>query len=286
MSASVSSAFFTRLQGDAVDMCELIDVELPGGKIFHWTTCNDPLTYTLSGTATKYTPFAGGTPNGIKESSDLAVSVIDFIMANTGSDIQNMLASNDFPMAVVKIGNVFTDTPDLGRMEQFQGKIGDFVYDRQNVQGQARNRWNSMNVQWPYYTYEDTCQWRFGSTGCGYNTASVTISIASIVVGSSTSLDVLLPAGTLSNSYANDRFVFGRATVTGGVNSGQIRTIRAHTGDLISFSHPLPINSMTSFTMDIWPGCRKRQIEDCTSLYNNAKNFLGFRKILIQEQAF
>ncbi len=118
--------------------------------------------------------------------------------------------------------------------------------------------------------------------------SSITLTLAttSINVASSTTLNLRLNSGTISASYANGRFDFGRFTVTGGVNSGQVRTIRAHTGDLLMLSHALAINSLASISGTIFPGCRKRMIPDCVSLYNNVENFLGHPWIPIQEDAF
>lgn len=282
-----NTPFFTRLQQHGIEMAELIDLET-NGPAFHWTTANVPLTFTLSGTLTEYIPFPGKTIGGVKESTDLAVSVIDFVIANTGQIFNDLMVSNDFDMAAIKVGRVFTDTPDLGRMEIYQGKLGDFSYDRDKISGQARSQYGSANTRWPYYNYQDTCVWRFGGTGCGFDTTSITLALAadSLDTASSTTLNILVASGTLSGSFDNGRFDFGRFTVTDGVNSGHERTIRAHTGDLLFLSHPLPVNSFASFAASIFPGCRKRRIIDCVSLYDNAENFLGFEWIPIQEDAF
>lgn len=282
---SVSSAFFTRLQGDGLHFAELIDIETRN-KSFHWTTSNQKLTYTLSGVPTVYEPFPGGSQQGFQESTDLTVSAIDFTVANTGEIFQRLMESNDLDFASVKVGRVFIDTPDLGRLEIFQGKLADYSYNRQQIAGQARNKWTSADVQFPYYTYQDNCVWRFGSAGCGFDTSSITLSLGSVVVGSCTTFNLLLPTGTLTASYSAGRFDFGRCTIVGGVNSGNIRTIRAHTGDLLMLSHPLPVNSFADMSIAIYPGCRKRLIADCKSIYNNTKNFLGFPWIPVQEDAF
>ena len=282
----VNSAFWVRLQADDLEIAELIDLETPSGGSFHWTTANQPITYTLSGVPTTYIPFPGGTGSGIEESIDLGVSVMDFTMANTGPILQGQLLSADFALAALKIGQIFTDTPDLDRMEIYTGKIGDFQFDRLELSGQARNLWKSLNVQWPYYTYQDKCAWRFGSAGCGFNTSSITLAINTINVGSSTTLNILLNSGTLTQSFANNRFDLGRATFTSGTNSGAVRTIRVQTGDLLSLSYILPNGDLTGLQLSIYPGCKKRLIDDCKSLYNNDTNFFGSPWIPKFEQAF
>jgi hypothetical protein len=287
MTRSVSSAFFTKMQGDSFGMALVIDLETPG-QSFHWTGANDKLTYTLSSVPTEYNPFPGTTGRGIRESNDLSVSVIDFIVANTGDLFPDLMANNDLDFAEIKIGRVFTDTPDLGRMEIYQGRLGEYSYDRNAISGQARNKWNSGNVRWPHYNFQDKCAWTFGSSGCGFDTSSITetFSAGNIVAGSTTTLAIRFTDGTITNTFANNRFDFGRLTVTNGPNSGSIRTIRVHTGDLFQLSHALPVNSFATFDISVFPGCRKQRIADCTTLYDNPENFLGFPWIPIQEDAF
>jgi uncharacterized phage protein (TIGR02218 family) len=173
-------------------------------------------------------------------------------------------------------------------MPIYEGQMGDYGYDRQQLQGQARGELKSSKIKFPYYTYQDKCTWRFGGAGCGVNAGSYELNMvnSAINVGSSTSFKILVGSGILTQSYANGRFDFGRLQVTAGINSGQIRTIRSHSGDLLSLSHSLAVNSFSDMTFTIRPGCRKRLKEDCTSLYNNAENFLGFPYIPVMEKAF
>ena len=284
MSRSPNSAFFTKLQSDGLLLAELIDLELPSGQNYHWTTCDGPLTFTLSGAPTTYKPFPGK-GGGIQEDMQLGVAVSNFVLANSGSELQYHLLASDFAIAGVKIGQVFTDTPDLGRMEVYIGKIGDFSYNRMEMNGQTRNIWKSLNVKWPYYTYQEKCGWRFGSAGCGFNTASVTLQVNTLLVSSCTTEILRLNTGSL-NGYANGRFNFGRCTVITGTNSGAVRTIKTHSGDALELSHPLANPDFTGITLAIYPGCNKRLIDDCKSLYNNDANFLGWPWIPTNESAW
>jgi hypothetical protein len=282
----VSSAFWLKMQSDAVLLTEIVDFDMPGGASYHWTSTNAPITYTLSGTATRYIPFPGSVPRGPDEDVSLSVGIMDFTIANSFADIQALLSTDDFRTASVKMGRVFTDTPDLGRMNVFQGIMGDFVHDRNQISGQIRNLWKSLNIRWPYYTHQDRCGLRFGGTMCGFNTASITVALNSVNVGSSTTLNLLVASGYLTRSYSNGRFDFGRLTVTAGPNSGHQRTIRSQSGDWLALSHPLPVNSLAGMQLSVYPGCRKTLIADCKSLYNNDKSFFGWWTIPVQEQAF
>lgn len=276
MSHTVTSAFFTRMQGDNLHLAEVVDLEFTQNSLsYHWTTANHEFTKTLSGVATIYHPLPGVGGN-IEDNLALGVAVMQFTLANSDPYIQGQLLSQDFALAGIKAGWVFTDTPDCGRLDFYIGKIGDFSFNRLELQGQARNIWKSLNVQWPYYTFQEKCVWRFGSPGCGFHTASITIAINTINVASSTTLDLLLNSGTLTASFANGWFDYGRLTITGGVNSGTIRTIRNHSGDVLGLSHVLPKNDLTGCKISIYPGCKKRLKEDCTSRWNNASAFFGW----------
>jgi uncharacterized phage protein (TIGR02218 family) len=263
-------------------MCDLIDLESSIGN-FHWTSANQAITYTLSGNPTVYEPFPGA-GGGLEDSLDMVVATAEFTFANTGEILSALIERGELNMATVKIGRIHIYSPNLGRMDVFEGKIGDSNRNRTTVQGEVRNLWNSLSVRFPPYTYQDRCAWRFGGPGCGFDTSSVTIS-GSVNVSSSNAL-TFLAAGSLLAGQPNGRSDFGRVTITGGVNSGAIRTVRVHTGDLLQLSHPLPINDLTDLTFDLFPGCKKRFIEDCASVYNNTENFLGFPWIPIQEDAF
>lgn len=282
----VNTPFWLKLQEEGGSLTELIDFQARNIR-YHWTTNNVPMTATFSASdvsePTTYLPFPGGVPSGVLETSDLAVSVVDFVMANTGNLLKGLLASTEFHRAKITVSRVFIDTPDLDRMVVFRGEIGDFSYDRVAIAGQARNLWQSLAVQWPYFTYQDTCVWRFGSAGCGFDTSSITISSSGNYDGVmliNYSGDDLGPTGT---------FDFGRLTLTEGVNSGCVRTIRRHIRyDVnchdILLSHPLPSSADVTVSFDIYPGCKKRLVEDCTSRYNNAENALLFPWIPVQEQ--
>lgn len=276
MTTLVSTAFWQRLQGDNVELADLIDLELPNGVAYHWTSANQDITYTLSGAATKYNPFPGNGGGDFQEGIELAVQVMNFTIANTGPVLQGQLLSQDFAQAKVKIGQIFIDTPDLGRMPIYTGKMSDFGYNRQEITGQARNLWKSLNIQWPYYSFADGCSWRFGSIGCGVNVASITVAVPSVDIAGSTVLNIHVASGMISASYDAGRFDFGRITITAGTNSGCIRPVMTQSGDYFQLGYPLPNPDLTGITLSIRPGCKKRLIQDCKSLYNNDVNYLGW----------
>ena len=275
----INSAFFSRLQdsNNSINIVELI--ELQGRtNTWRWTTGNK----TVVSSGNSYVPFPGRNEQGMEEGIDLNISVVGFVLSNSGGAFNELLDSNQLDFADITVRRVFVDTPDLGSMIHFTGKLGDYSYDRREISGEARNLFNSANVQWPYYTYMDQCAWRFGSEGCGVDTSSITIGVTTILSASRISL--VTQTGSLSG-YGNGYFLKGKATFTNGQNSGEVRSIRAHTGDLLAFSHDLPYDISSGDTLDIYPGCRKRLIEDCTSKYDNSSNFLGFPWIPRQEQA-
>lgn len=276
---SVSSAFWAAMQTDALVMCELIDLTTRNNT-YRWCTNNQPIV----SSGYTFDPFPGGSEQGAEESTTLAIGTVNFTVANTGN-LTTLLSANAMDRSEVYVRRVFVDSPDLGALPVFRGELADFTRNRLAISGQARNLLQSAGRNWPIYTYLDTCVWRFGSTGCGFNTSSVTVT-TSLNVSSSTPIVLRATSGSLVGSYAPGQLERGRVTILSGANSGQVRTVRVSTGDLMALSHslPFPVSGDTMFS--IYPGCRKRFIDDCTSKYNNANRFLGVPWMPKQEQAF
>lgn len=272
-----SSVFYALCQEDFVNIAELITLQARTFT-FRWTTSNQEIV--SSGSI--YTPFPGETASGIEEGIDLRIATIDFTLTNSGSDFDAVLSANDLDMASIVVKRVHVSTPDAGSIEIYRGKIGDYVFDRNQITGQARNFFNSINVQWPYYTYMDQCAWRFGSTGCGFNTSSITVTSTSYPVSSGDRLQVYVRVASVANNFYDK----GRLTFTTGANSGHARSIRYQVGNKLSLSHSLPYAISSGDGFQLYPGCSKRIVDDCTSKYNNVRNALAFPWIPKQENAF
>lgn len=277
----VNSAFFTALQQDVVHITELIELG-SRTKSWRWTTNNVPVV----NSGNTYTPFPGGTEGGIEESTDLGLATIDFVFANSGGEFNELLDGQDLDMSSVSIRRVLINSPDLGDMVIYSGRLGDYSYTRREIRGQARGNFDGTDIKWPYYTYMDQCAWRFGSTGCGFDTDTIVVSGQVISAGSlNLSISVSSPA-FVTSGYSNGHFDRGRLTFNTGANSGQLRTIRIHSGDTLELSHRLPYAPASGDFFTVFRGCRKRLVEDCTSVFNNSSNFLGFPWIPRQENAF
>lgn len=264
--------FKLHLQGDNVDVAELIDLATSTNH-FRWTTANA----TLVSSGYTYDPLPGGTPNGGPEQgTDLAVGNMDFVVAKSG-DIGTIINGFELEGGVLTVRRVITSTPDLGSLTVLRARIGNYNYDRQIITGTAQDLFGDLQAEWPYIMYQDTCAWRFGSTGCTKNTSSLTVT-GSLDVANSNALTVRCQPGFITNSWAAGALERGRVTITTGANSGQVRSIRSNSGDAIDLSHSLPFPYEASVGFAMYPGCRKRLIDDCTSKYNNAANFLGLSK--------
>jgi len=276
---SVSSAFWLALQQEGIQLTELLEFTT-ALQVFRWTVANK----VMVSSGFEWYPFPGRNVNGIEESNDLGVNVTDFVMANTGTVLPAVLVSNNFDHASLIVRRVLVNSPDLGNVTIYRGRMGDFAYNRDAITGQLRNRWNSADVQWPYYTYMDTCVWRFGGVGCGVDASSFTV--RSLQLLSSTEFRTLTTtAGSLS-AYSNGHFDRGRVTFKTGQNSGQLRSILVHSGSTLALFHRLPYAVSSGDIIEIFPGCRKRIITDCLSKFNNTGRALAFPWIPKQEQAF
>lgn len=281
MTRGVNSAFFNALQQDTVLLTELITLETPNGN-WYWTTNNNRIV----SSGQTYVPFPGGTGDGIEESTDLGIATIDFIFSNSGGEFDELLNGQELDMATIDVDRVFTNSPDLGRMGIYSGRLGDYSYDRRQVYGQARDKFDGVNIKWPYYTYMDQCAWRFGSTGCGFDTSTI-INSGQLVSDANSKLTIKAASGDFTSSaYQNGHFDRGRVTILSGANSGSVRTVRTHSGDAFDLSHGLPFSVTSGDFFTVFRGCRKRLVEDCNSVFDNTSNFLGFPWIPRQENAF
>lgn len=282
----VNSAFMERLEREDVgNYVEVIALEGRGFNKF-FTTCNQHVYATLSGQLRGYEPLPGQASGTIQNATDLTVATMEFMLASSAAtELLTLINANQIDAADITIERLFVDTPDLGRMPVYRGKLGDIQWNRQSVKAQGRNVWDSYDTMWPYHTYADGCAWRFGSAGCGIDTSSFTITVpaSAVIVSSCSRIGVFTSS---LGAQPDDHYTFGRVTWTSGANSGQVRAIREHIGNAIQFSHALPFQPVSGDTFSIFPGCRKRRIHDCTSKYNNARNFLGFWTTPIPEELY
>lgn len=275
-----SSLFISNLQNPSLRICELLTLQ-GDTQAWYWTTYDQIITSSLQ----EYHPFPGQATGGVEQAIDLSVTGLDFILSNSGGAFNELLSSFGLDYARLTIRRIFSDTPDLGAMEIFTGRIGDYSYNRWSISGQARNLYHGAEIQWPYYTYADQCVWRFGSTGCGFDTSSITITGS--LQASSGKLEFTAASGSfVQSAYIAGAFDKGKFTFTSGQNSGEVRSIRGSTGDLFALSHALPFDVTSGDTFSVYAGCRKRLEADCHSLYNNSSNALAFPWIPRQELAF
>lgn len=282
MGRSVSSAFFEELQTDNPDIVDLIELGFPN-ETLRWTTSNHPI---VSSTYL-YSPFPGGASGGgVEESIDLGISIMNFIVANSEGFFDKYIKSRVLSMASIKVDRIIASSPDLDRMNRYWGRIGDLSHNRLAIQGQARNVFDGIVKEWPYYTYTDQCQWKFGGPGCAFDASSIEFQ-ATIESSSLNGVVIGVASGTITSSgYVDDFFKVGKVTFASGVNSGYFRMIREQAGDLFQLTHRVPWAPASGDLVNIRHGCRKRFEADCTSIFNNTSNYLGFQWIPKQEGAF
>jgi len=277
---AVNSAFFAALQDDSVHICELINLNTRTNS-WKWSTTNKPIV----SSGDEYVPFPGMPTSGVEESIDLGVSFIDFVVANSSDLFDDLLKGSEFNYADIQIRRVIPNTPDLGSMIIYTGKLGEYSYDRKVLSGRARSILGAVTAKWPYYTYMDQCAVRFGGSACGFNTASITITGSLELSADRYNIKVSSPF--FSNSaYSINHFEFGKFTSTTGANSGVVRTVFANSGDWLTISQKLPFDVSSGDQFSLYRGCKKQLVSDCKSLFNNASNFLGFPWIPRQESAF
>lgn len=282
MTISVSSAFFERLQADGVQIIELIDLQTPNGD-FHWTTQNEPIMASFSGATVEYGIFPGEAEAAQKQNSELKVAQARFTVANSGDVFSAIMNGQELMRSTLTVSRVFPDTPGLGRWYLYQGPVGDFAWNRDTITGQARDLNTWVGRRFPPYSYQDKCAWTFGGAGCGVTVGSFTVAISGDQIDVSSSSKLRLIVTSFPGAPADDYYSFGRVSFFSGANSGSVRTVRVHTGQLLALSHPLPSAVTSTDAFSLSPGCRRRFVTDCHSKFDNADRFLGFKWIPLQE---
>lgn len=159
--------------------------------------------------------------------------------------------------------------------------LGKAVFDGESwlVECSGMIRWLSQRVG---KNYERSCDVdRLGSTECGVNIASFTVS--SVVVdgmldGEKTRI-IRATTGSLG-SFSDAYFALGEVVFTSGSNnglSGEIKTYTNATRD-IELQLPMPFPVLPADTFNLIAGCDRRA-STCLTKFSNRANFRGFEYI-------
>jgi uncharacterized phage protein (TIGR02218 family) len=157
----------------------------------------------------------------------------------------------------------------------FDGRVGQVQLTSTGAVLQVKGDIVIMNQYAPRNIFQTSCQWTFCDAGCTLSEASFTFGYT---VGGATPTISFVPWSGPPGFPA--AYVFGKITMTSGINSGQVRMIRNADSSGITVSYPFFNVCAAGDTFQALEGCDKSlnaagSIQSCQS-YSNTAHFRGF----------
>lgn len=199
--------------------------------------------------------------------TSVGVSVDDVTLtvhrSDRSSGISQMAMNGFFDNAKVKIERA----RDTYVVHLFEGMVSDTRVDRVKVDLVVSSPLLLLNTEMPRNAYSSGCIKTLFDSGCG------------LVKSAYAHNYVMLSGSTVrrlafTSAYPDGYFDLGMVTITSGVNSGVICTIKSQAGGFIWLSYPLANAPSIGDTFTAYPGCNKT-LARCTEFSNQAK-FRGF----------
>lgn len=122
----------------------------------------------------------------------------------------------------------------------------------------------------PWQTYQATCNWQWGSAGCGVDREAFKRGPYSLgptaQVGSTLTIPGVHVTGDLSNGWVQR------------VADGDTRFIAQNIGGELVLEYPFRNIAPETEQFAVYPGCRRTEA-DCATRYNNLPNYLGWSRL-------
>jgi uncharacterized phage protein (TIGR02218 family) len=115
------------------------------------------------------------------------------------------------------------------------------------------------------------CRYRLGDAKCTLDITGAPFT----VTGSATSVASRYAFTDSTRTEVNDYFGAGEVLFTSGLNAGYRLLVRTYAADVFTFALPAPFAITPGDTYTAVVGCRKRDLEDCKTKFNNIVNFGG-----------
>ncbi len=262
---TLTPAMLTHISGEVTNLRTCWKVTLTGGATFCFTDHVEDLT--VSGLT--YIASTGYTPTTISSNASLAVDNLEVqgvIDSNvlTEEDLQSGL----WDFASVEVFQVNYLNLAAGVIRQHRGKLGEVRMGRAAFVAELRGLSQQMQ-QTIGDLYTPTCRANLGDAKCGVNLASITVS--GTVSTAASQLSFTDPLRAESAGY----FDGGLVSWTSGLNTGLAMEVKSFAAATFTLYQPMYYLILPGDTFTVYPGCRKRFVEDCIGKFNNAVNFRG-----------
>ena len=192
--------------------------------------------------------------------------------------------SGVFDGARVAVEKILMPSPGdttLGAVNLFTGRVAQVEADRATVELTCTSDVELLEAPFPRNVYQPTCAHTLYDAGCALNKAFFTYG-STVRAGSTAKI---LNETTLTDPTG--WYNLGTVTMTSGALTGQIRPVKAYTSgspSTIELLRPFPTAPAPGDTMDVAPGCDKRQ-GTCDTKFTNIGRFRGEPFIPVPEQA-
>ncbi len=189
-----------------------------------------------------------------------------------------------FDGARVSVDKIIMPAPrdtSLGPVNLFAGRVADVDADRSSIELTCKSDVELLDTPFPRNVYQPTCGFTLFDSFCALSRAAFTTASAA---ESGSTAKVL---NDLTLTQASGYFDLGTVTMTSGALAGQSRPIKAYTlgsPSTIELLRPIPAAPAAGDTMDVVPGCDKRQVT-CDTKFANLARFRGQPYIPAPEQA-
>lgn len=272
----IDSVLQDHLEQDATTECQLLKIVCTDGDVFAFSGLDSDRDYDDLGGVQTYRAHYGMEVSNIASEAGLGVDNAEasmlFLFDVSGAVTAEQIEAGKFDYAeyVLYLVNYMDLTP--GRhVVLSSGTIGQI----RTVDGQTFTPELRSLSQQTKQTIGDltsvTCRTKFGSAQCGVDAEALWESHTVTSVGAES--DRMFSAATIT--AATGFFAPGLAQFLTGANAGKYIEVESNTGGDVVLRFPTRKPIAVDDILRIRPDCKKRFIEDCIGLYDNALNFRG-----------
>lgn len=272
MARSLPTNISSEIAKKAITPYELYIIVLDGTTLY-FTTHDQALTfYDLAGNSQQYLPLAIKRTD-IHYNADTLINHVTLTLDNVNRALGAYIAQYEFRGRRVAIRKVFEGylSNSADYVTVFDGLMDKPKISETSLEVEAISRGGTLARKAPNRMYSVMCNWKFGSSECGFD---ITSTETTGTADATTSATRLVDA---ARTEATDYWKYGELEATSGLSNGQKRKISASSGANITADYAFASGLQSGDTYKISQGCSKT-FTRCSGLSNQA-NYGGFPTI-------
>jgi len=258
----VSSSLSLSLQLPMVKVAELYDVALRDGNTYYYTSHGQDIVWN----SITYTALPI-TRDPIDAGINLEINTCRVYLAGISGDLVSYVQENNLDFAELTIRRIVRGSSYASDNEWVVFKGNADVEFNRNILILELHPWiDSLNIQVPRCTYQETCNWAVFDDFCGLDRADYKHEATLTDANQRVVWDTAWSAGPDVPRFDN-----GEMVIDSGVCAGQRRPIASHDGHSFELLWPLPTSPSPGDSYTAYPGCDGR-VDICLSWYDNTDN--------------